>query len=264
MEQTKASRIKTAIRENFDASAEGYGEFERRHGFFKSLSARLIDFLEPPAGGRILDIGCGTGASCIQILDAVPGSAVWGLDNSLGMLEAARSICGNRDRVTFVHGDAAKLKEIFTEPFHAAMYSASIFLIPDFLESLRQARDLLLPKGRVGLTFMDGLYDGDGNNLFQLADREAHEGVSLKKPVQIEELRLGFSSLFARSREKNEAIELPQEVLRQFFSLPAMSAGLFPGFAYEERVRKVGRIFDHMPKSPMVFRWILMVGGNGS
>ena len=260
MKEDKIGAIKNAIRKNFDASPESYQAFESRYGFFKALSGRLIDFMHPPEMARILDIGCGTGASCIQILDAIPGARVWGLDNSVGMLHAACSIIGESERLRFVEGDATKLNEHFSIHFDAIVYSASIFLIPDYKESLRQASDLLVPEGSVGLTFMEGLFDVESNNLFEVADRQAQEGVSLKKPVKMDEFKRFFAETFSINRTITEGFELSWDALRQFFSIPAMSAGLFPRFQYEERVRKVLSIFDHMPATRAFFRWVLMAG----
>ena len=58
-------------------------------------------------------------------------------------------------------------------------------------------------------------------------------------------------------------MRLPKELLKAFYSVPAMSAGLFPKIEYSERVRKVGRLFDHLPKTEHYFRWIFMVGQAG-
>lgn len=260
MDENKISRIKTAIKENFDRSPAHYHSFEERYGFFRSLSETLLRGMDLPATAEVLDVGCGTGASSVQILEALPRCRVWGLDNSPAMLETARSTIGESDRLTFVEGDAAKLSHYFSFQFDAIIYGASIFLIPDYEESLRQARDLLKDRGSVGLTFMDGLFDVKGNNLMSVADQEAKEGVSLKKPVNLEKFRSLFADVFPLHRSWNEDFQLPEELLREFFSIPAMSAGLFPGIEYPERVRKVARLFDHIPKTQIHFRWILMVG----
>ncbi|MFC1834134.1 class I SAM-dependent methyltransferase [Thermodesulfobacteriota bacterium] len=263
MEEKKIKSIKKVVKSVFEDSPEMYQSFEDRHGFFKRLTNTLLSKLDIPEGGSILDIGCGTGASSVAILGAVPESRVWGLDISPAMLETARSLAGESDRLCFVEGDAAHLSELFDKPFDAILYSASVFLIPDYMESLRQAKELLKPEGRVGLTFMDGLYDPSGKNALAVADRDAGEGVSLKKPVALAE----FHRLFERSFEEvtawTEDMLLPTEVLREFFSVPAMSSGLFPGLEYTERVEKVSRLFLHLPKTHNVFRWILMVGKAG-
>jgi ubiquinone/menaquinone biosynthesis C-methylase UbiE len=260
MDQHKITKIKDAVRGNFDASSDRYLAFEEKRGFFRALNAALLSRMQLPEAADILDVGCGTGASSVQLLEAIPWSRVWGLDCSPGMLEAARSRVGESDRLAFVEGDAARLSEYFAFPFDAVIYSASVFLIPDYRESLREAADLLKEGGQVGLTFMDGLYDWDGNNLFQRADEVAGEGVSLKKPVKMAELQMFFRGAFPVHESWNEDFMLPEDVLKEFFSIPAMSAGLFPGIEYSERVRKVTALFRHMPTGEILFRWMMMRG----
>lgn len=263
MDDKKISKIKAAVRGNFDLSPTQYQAFEDTYGFFHALNEALLRGMQVPEGARILDIGCGTGAGSIQILKAIPGCRVWGLDNSGAMLATARERVGSLDGIAFVEGDAARLSDHFDSAFDAIVYSASIFLIPDYRESLRQARRLLKKHGLLGLTFMEGLFDDQGNNLFAMADLAAEEGVSLRKPVDSKEFQAYFEGIFPASTVWLEDFRLPEDLLRGFFSVPAMSAGLFPGIAYEERVRKIGRLFDNMPKTQPIFRWTAMVGGGG-
>jgi len=260
MDQDKSLRIKEAVKANFDASPAYYQDFEARYGFFHMLNGVLLREMGLAPNADILDIGCGTGASCLQMLEALPESRVWGLDNSPAMLESARASIGESERLTFVEGDAARLRDYFSFAFDAVIYSASIFLIPDYKESLRQARDLLKDSGRVGLTFMDGLYDSEGSNLLARAAEAANEDVSLRKAVKWAEFESFLREIFPRHRVWKEDFRLPEDLLRSFFSVPAMSAGLFPGVAYPERVSKVARLFDHMPSTEVLFRWMLVVG----
>ncbi len=260
MEQNKIDKIKAAVRGNFDQSPDLYQKFEDEHGFFRGLNERLLRLIDPPRGADILDVGCGTGASCSQILEAVPDCRVRGLDISPAMLEKARAAIGESKRLILVEGDASRLADYFDIDFDAIVYSASIFLVPDFRESLKQARSLLKKSGVVGLTFMDGVFDSDGNNLIAEADQAAGEGVSLRKPVRLDEFQSFFSETFPDHRYEKAEIRLALDVLREFFSIPAMSAGLFPGVEYSERLRKVARVFDHIPKTEPIFRWMVMIG----
>ena len=260
MDKNKALKIKEAVRKNFDASSDPYQSFEDRHGLFWTLSEKLLSRMNLPGEADILDVGCGSGASSAQILDALPLSRVWGLDISPAMLEAARARYAEREKLHFIQGDAANLRAYFDFSFDAVLYSASIFLIPDYEESLRQAIGLLRERGTVGLTFMDGLYDPDGNNLFFVADDRAQEGVSRNRPVKWSEFESFFAGIFPDHASWNEDLRLEETALREFYSVPAMSAGLFPGLPFAERVRKVGRLFDAMPSGERIFRWRLMVG----
>ncbi len=260
MDRDKIDKIKSAVKMNFEDSPQAYREFEDRYGFFRDLNETLINRMHPAAGARVLDIGCGTGVSVKQIHDAIPDSEVWGLDNSPAMLDAARALYGDNERLHFIEGDGARPDEFVEGPFDAVVYSASIFLMPDYAESLRAVRGLLKEGGVVGLTFMDGLYDPFGKHVLALADRDAQEGVSLRKPVNLADFHEAFRRIFVRERTFQDDMRLPEQLLRDFYSVPAMSAGLFPSIDYRERVKKVNRLFDHLPKTQYVFRWITMVG----
>lgn len=263
MEQRKIAKIKAAVKGHFEQSPDHYQAFEDRYGFFRALNEALLSRMKPPDGAKILDVGCGTGSSSGQIVDTVQDCRVWGLDNSPAMLEAARAKVGESGRLRFVEGDGARLGEYFDFHFDAIVYSASIFLMPDYEESLRQARDLLKPGGCVGLTFMDGVFDPDGKNALAVADRDAGLGVSLKKPVKLFEFLAFFEQIFPRRRTWQEDMRLPEDLLRDFFSVPAMSAGLFPGLEYPERLTRVNSLFDHLPRTENCFRWVLVVGEKG-
>ncbi len=260
MDENKINKIKQATKGNFDASPIQYQSFEKQHGFFGRLTEVLLSRMGLPPGADILDIGCGTGASCLQILTAVPESRVWGLDNSPAMLETARSAVGESDRLVFVEGDAARLREYFDFKFDAIVYSASIFLIPDYRESLEQACSLLKPSGTVGLTFMDGPYDSEGNHLFEMTEKTVKQEINLKRAVDWSDFESFFVQIFPKSNSWIDDFQLPKDVLREFYSIPAMSAGIFPRVDYPERVKRVAVLFDHMPVSEILARWRVMVG----
>jgi SAM-dependent methyltransferase len=58
-------------------------------GFVAQLGAAALDLLDPRAGERILDVGCGDGALSLKIIDR--GAEVVGVDNSPELVEAARA-----------------------------------------------------------------------------------------------------------------------------------------------------------------------------
>jgi ubiquinone/menaquinone biosynthesis C-methylase UbiE len=260
MDDGKVLKIKKAVQSNFNESSSHYDDFEDKHKFFRLLNDRLISGMNFGAGADILDIGCGTGASCLQILKRVPMSNVWGLDNSAAMLARAQSKFADHPRISFVEGDASCLRKYFNFKFDAIIYSASIFLIPDYRVSLEQAAALLKENGTIGLSFMDGVYDAAGDNLLEMAAKAANEKISLKKPVKFDEFSNAFAEIFPRRRTWIDNLELPVHVIKDFFSVPAMSAGLFPGIDYQSRLEKLEKCFSRVRLPEALFRWILMVG----
>ncbi|GAC1626428.1 MAG: class I SAM-dependent methyltransferase [Nevskia sp.] len=63
--------------------------YARNGRFVAEFGAALIDWLQPQAGERLLDLGCGDGALTAQLAEA--GCAVVGLDASVELVAAART-----------------------------------------------------------------------------------------------------------------------------------------------------------------------------
>jgi len=69
-------------REYFDGSREqGYGGYVY-DGRWRPVAARVIDRYGLKSGSRVLDVGCAKGFLMKDLLDALPGLEVWGLDVS--------------------------------------------------------------------------------------------------------------------------------------------------------------------------------------
>ncbi|SFI63204.1 class I SAM-dependent methyltransferase [Amycolatopsis sacchari] len=101
-----------------------------------------------PAGARrVLDAGCGTGASTAAVLDVLPGAEVVGMDASAGMLAQARRKPWP-GRVEFVHSRVEDLASSgVTGPFDAIFAAYLIRNLPDPDTTLTAMLDLLRPGG---------------------------------------------------------------------------------------------------------------------
>jgi SAM-dependent methyltransferase len=73
----------------------------------RRVATQFLSWLGVPAGRRWLDIGCGTGALCVSILDQCAPSSLTGVDPSEGFLERAREQLAGR--VVFHRGDAENI-----------------------------------------------------------------------------------------------------------------------------------------------------------
>jgi trans-aconitate 2-methyltransferase len=61
--------------------------YDKKHDFVFKYGEDVVDLLEPKAGERILDLGCGTGYLTNMIAEA--GAEVTGIDNSAEMISTA-------------------------------------------------------------------------------------------------------------------------------------------------------------------------------
>lgn len=69
---------------------------------------RLLERLDPPASGRVVDLGCGAGAWLLELLAARPDLTAVGVDTSLHPDRVARAEQrGVGDRLSWVEADAA-------------------------------------------------------------------------------------------------------------------------------------------------------------
>ena len=146
-------KITERIRANFDRGAGDYARFEAKRAFFAALTADLLALRPLPAGARVLDVGCGTGAS-LEGLSAAAGRVPVGVDVSLGMLRAARRRLG--PDALLVQGDGCRLDGLFRPDFDAIFYNAVLFMIPDGAGSLESARRVLRPGGAVYASLLEG------------------------------------------------------------------------------------------------------------
>lgn len=106
---------------------------------------RLIDELKIPAGGTVLEIGCGTGRNLIQVARRYPHARLYGFDISAMMLETARASitrAGLADRITVAQGDATAFdtQAMFAVPaFDRVFISYSLSMIPPWTAVLDPA-----------------------------------------------------------------------------------------------------------------------------
>ncbi|MFP5023166.1 class I SAM-dependent methyltransferase [Pseudonocardia phyllosphaerae] len=96
-------------------------------------------------GLRLLDVGCGTGASTEALLTAAPGAEVVAADASAEMLGIARRK-NWPPRVTFVHSRLETLAEAGVEgPFDGILAAYLVSNLPDAEIGLRRLLTLLKP-----------------------------------------------------------------------------------------------------------------------
>ena len=106
--------------------------------------------MQLPDGGRglrLLDIGCGTGASTAALLKAAPHAQIVGVDGSAGMLARARTKTWPA-AVTFVQSRAEELEQAgVTGPFDGILSAYLVRNLPDPDPVLRSLLGLLSPGG---------------------------------------------------------------------------------------------------------------------
>src|ERR1700726_2930774 len=118
---------------------------------------RLIAELNPPLGGHVLEIGCGTGRNLIRIARTYPGVECFGIDVSNVMLDTARrSIrsAGLEVRIRLAQADAvtADPARLFgRESFDRVMISYALSMIAPWRQVLAHSASLIGPRGSLCL-----------------------------------------------------------------------------------------------------------------
>ncbi len=116
---------------------------------------RLIAGLAPPAGGTVIEIGCGTGRNLIAAARRFPQARYFGIDISHAMLETARANiakAGLSDRITLAQGDATAFDAtaLFgVARFDRVFQSYTLSMIPDWRGALAEGAGKLAPGGRL-------------------------------------------------------------------------------------------------------------------
>jgi S-adenosylmethionine-diacylgycerolhomoserine-N-methlytransferase len=113
----------------------------------------LVDGLQPPTGGAVLEVGCGTGRNLIKIARAYPQARCYGLDVSEEMLATARRAvakAGLSGRITLKQADATSFEPeaLFGRlDFDRVVISYALSMIPPWRAVLARALATLAPGG---------------------------------------------------------------------------------------------------------------------
>ena len=113
----------------------------------------LINELEPPPSGTVLEIGCGTGRNLIQAAKKYPTARFYGLDVSQVMLDEARASIlksGLADRIHLALGDAGSLntEALFgLKKVDRIFCSYTLSMIPQWTDVLAHALQSLEKNG---------------------------------------------------------------------------------------------------------------------
>ncbi|MBG0855524.1 class I SAM-dependent methyltransferase [Streptomyces spinoverrucosus] len=114
-------------------------------------SARRLALPDGGSGVRLLDLGCGTGASTAALLAVAPRARITAVDASAGMLAKARTKDWSA-RVRFVHAPAEGLAAAGVPGPFDAVFAAYLFRnVADPDQVLAGVRDLLVPGGRLAV-----------------------------------------------------------------------------------------------------------------
>jgi ubiquinone/menaquinone biosynthesis C-methylase UbiE len=144
----KAGLRRAEVPEAFDVGAAAYDRLVGANpGYHDHLriSARRMRIPGGGRGLRLLDAGCGTGASTAALLEAAPYAEIVAVDASAGMLAQA-AVKSWPDTVRFVHSPIEALAEAGIEgPFDGILAAYLMRNLADPDAQLRRFRELLRP-----------------------------------------------------------------------------------------------------------------------
>ncbi|MEV1086072.1 class I SAM-dependent methyltransferase [Streptomyces sp. NPDC050211] len=149
---TDTATYKTKVTAAFNKAAATYDRLGVE--FFTPMGARLVDLAAPRPGQRLLDVGCGLGASLLPAARLVgPRGSALGIDIAEAMIEqaggeAARQGIGNVE-LKVMDGEHPDLP---ARSFDLVLGSYSVIFLPDARAALARYAALLRDGGRIAFT----------------------------------------------------------------------------------------------------------------
>lgn len=217
------------------ANAEIYDAFVRSASVYRWLNERLVARAGLEAAERVLDLGCGTGATAAVCLGRLPYNAdLVGVDASPEMIAVARANTMD-PRARFVVGDAGAADTVVEGPFDRVVSNAAIWQFGPIERTLGALARVCVPGARVVFDVPAARFTGEAPAVhpFQIAlarGAERRLGRALAPetdafgPERLEQAagRLGYTDPII----EHEVWSGPQRELAELMAIPAMGAAL--------------------------------------
>ena len=171
MQTPSPDEIKAGVAGVFDRAAATYD----RVGvdFFQPIGRFLVGRTDPQPGERVLDVGCGRGASAIPAAEAVgPSGSVLATDLAPAMVEELRWAAAALPWLEAEVGDAEQPRDGTYDVVQAGLV---LFFLPSLDTALARYRELLVEGGRLGFTWF-GEPDARWEPVFRALTADLPEG----------------------------------------------------------------------------------------
>ncbi|ASR34877.1 methyltransferase [Prauserella marina] len=147
-----SAAYKSTVTAAFNRAAASYDRLGVE--FFTPMGRRLIERAAPRPGDRVLDVGCGRGASLFPAAELVgPTGHVLGIDIAPAMIEEARAEA-ERQGATNVELQVldGENPDLPAKSFDLVTGSYSVIFIPDAPAAMARYAKLLAENGRIAFT----------------------------------------------------------------------------------------------------------------
>jgi len=213
---------------------------------------RVLDEIEPVAGGRVLDVGCGAGA--LTLAAAERGALALGVDISAPLIEAARARAGRLGLAgaEFARADA-QTHRFEAERFDALISRFGVMFFANPVAAFRNLRSAMRPGAKLACL---AWRSAEENDFMTAAERSAAELLpELPERIDRDPGQFGFAdsgwvrSILADSGWRDAAIgpvdvecTMSEEELRLYGRRMGPVAGLLPGLDGSRRAEVEKRI----------------------
>ena len=172
----KAAKTYNEAAEHFDAAPVA---------FWARYGRRTVERLNLQPGAKVLDVGCGTGASVFPAAEAVgPTGTVVGIDLAKDMIRVGQRHAVERgfDNVTFQVADMTDL-DYPRDGFDAVVCVFGIFFVADMERQVADLWRLVRPGGKLAITTWGGdLFEPASTGWWQVIQRERPDLYAPAKP----------------------------------------------------------------------------------